>query len=65
MLAQQDCDVSDEGDEADYASDNVFFAVQEGLALCVELSVVCKVVVALGEESQRCLSVMLSAEGVQ
>lgn len=56
MFAQHDCDVSNEWYEADDAADDVFFAVEEGLAGGVELGVVCEVVVALGEEAEGCLA---------
>jgi hypothetical protein len=52
VFAQHDCDVSDKRYEADDAADDVFFAVEEGLAGRVELGVVCEVVVALGEEAE-------------
>jgi hypothetical protein len=52
VFAQQNRNVSDKRYEADYAADDVFFAVQEGLAGRVELGVVCDVVVALCEEAQ-------------
>lgn len=57
MLAQQDGDISNKGDEADDASNNVLFAVQEGLAGSIQFCVVCNVVVALGEEPEGCLAV--------
>jgi hypothetical protein len=47
VLAQQDCDISDERNEANYASNDIFFAVQEGLAGGVELGVVRDVVITL------------------
>lgn len=56
MLTQQDGNVSDKGDEADYAADHVLLAVQERLTLRVELGVICEVVVALGEEAEGCLA---------
>jgi hypothetical protein len=52
VFAQQDCDVSDERDEANHAAHNIFFAVQERLAGRVEFGVVCEVVVALGKEAE-------------
>jgi hypothetical protein len=56
VFAQQNCDVSDEGNEADYAANDVFFAVQERLAGSVEFGVVCDVVVALCEQAERCFA---------
>ena len=62
VFAQQYRDVSDEGYEADYATDDVFFAVQEGLTGCVKFSIVCDVVVALGEEAEGCFAAARLAE---
>ena len=56
MLAQQNGNISDKRYEADNASDDVFFAVQEGLAGGVEFGVVREVVVALGQEAERCFA---------
>ena len=52
VLAQQNRDVADKGNEADHAADDVLFAVQVGLARGVELGVVCEVVVAFCEEAE-------------
>lgn len=59
MLAQQDRDVAHEGNKAHHATYYVLFAVEEGLALCVELGVIRKVVVALGEQAKGCLAVKI------
>lgn len=59
MLAQKNRDVSHKGNEADYAANDVFLAVQEGLALCVEFGVVCEIVVTLCEQTEGCLAVGL------
>ena len=56
MLAQQNGDVSNKGYEADDASDDIFFTVQEGLAGGVEFGVVREVVVALGQEAEGCFA---------
>jgi hypothetical protein len=56
VFAQQNCDVSDEGNEADYAANDIFFAVQERLAGSVEFGVVCDVVVTLCEEAEGCFA---------
>lgn len=56
MLAQQNGNISDKRYEADNASDDVFFAVQEGLAGGVEFGIVCKVIVALGQEAEGCFA---------
>ena len=61
MLAQQDRDVAHEGNEADHAANNVFFAAEEGLALRVELGVVREVVVTLGKQTEGCFAGSLSA----
>ena len=53
VFAQEDSNIADKGNEADYASDHILLAVQEGLALSVELGIVCKVVVTLGEKAKR------------
>jgi hypothetical protein len=52
VLAQKNRDVSDEGNEADHAANDVFFAVQKRLAGSVEFGVVCDVVVTLCEEAE-------------
>lgn len=52
VLAEQDRHVADPRDEAEDAADDVLFAVQEGLAACVELRVVGDVVVAFGEQTE-------------
>lgn len=52
MLAQQDRHVADKGDEADDAADDIFFAVEEGLASRVEFGVVGGVVVPFCEEAE-------------
>lgn len=64
MLAQQNCNVANEGDEANHTADHVLFAVQEGLAPGVELGVVREVVVTLGEQTKGCLTVILSVQAV-
>jgi integral membrane sensor domain MASE1 len=56
VFAQQNCNVSDEGNETDDASDNIFFTVQEGLPGGVEFGVVCEVVVALCKEPEGCFA---------
>lgn len=56
VLAQQDCDVSHERNEADNASHDIFFAVEEGLAGGIEFGVVGDVVVTLREEAKRCFA---------
>jgi hypothetical protein len=56
VLAQQNGNVSDKRYEADNASDDVFFAGQEGLAGGVEFGVVCEIVVALGQEAEGCFA---------
>jgi hypothetical protein len=61
VLAQQYRDVAHKGNEADDAANDVLFAVEEGLALRVELGVVRKVVVALGEQAEGCLAMSLLA----
>lgn len=59
MLAQQNCDIAHEGNEADHATNDILLAIEEGLALRVELGVVCEVVVALGEQTEGCLAAKL------
>ena len=61
VLAQQDGDVSNKGNEADHAANHVLLAVQERLALGVELGIVCEVVVTLGEKAEGRLATILSA----
>lgn len=61
MLAQQNGNVSNEGNEANDAADHVLFAVQERLALRVKLGVVCEVIVALGEQAEGCFTAHSSA----
>lgn len=61
MLAQQDRNIADERNKADYAANNIFFAVEEELALGVELSIICEVVVALGEQTKGCFAMIMSA----
>jgi hypothetical protein len=56
VLAQQNRNISDKRYEADDAADDVFFAVQEGLAGRVEFSVVGDVVVALCQEAEGCFA---------
>lgn len=41
VLAQQNGNISNKGYEADYASYDIFFAVEEGLASGIEFGVVC------------------------
>lgn len=60
MLAQQDCDIANKGDEANYTANHVLLAVQERLTLCVELGIVCEVVVALGKEAEGCFAARMS-----
>jgi hypothetical protein len=52
IFAQENSNIADERNEADHASDHILLAVQEGLALGVELGIVCKVVVTLGEKAE-------------
>jgi hypothetical protein len=61
VLAQQDGDVSNKGNEADHAANHVLLAVEERLALGVELGIVCEVVVTLGEKTEGRLTTILSA----
>jgi hypothetical protein len=61
VLTQQDCDISDEWNEANYASNDIFFAVQEGLARGVELGVVRDIVIALGEQAEGCFAANMLA----
>jgi hypothetical protein len=56
VLAQQDRDVSHKRDEAGYASHDVFFAVEEGLAGGIEFGIVGNIVVTLREEAERCFA---------
>ena len=65
MLTEQDCDVAHEGYEANYATNDVLLAVQEGLALGVELGIVCEVVVALSEQTEGCFAARLSVQTIQ
>jgi hypothetical protein len=50
VFAQENSNIADEGNEADDTSNHILLTVQERLALGVELGVVCKVVVTLGEK---------------
>lgn len=59
ILAQENCDISYERNEADYASYDVFLAVEKRLAGGIELGVICDVVVALREEAERCFAALL------
>jgi hypothetical protein len=43
VLAQQNGNVSDKGDESDDAADDVLFAVEEGLTGGVEFRIVCDI----------------------
>jgi hypothetical protein len=52
VLAQQNGNVSDKGDESDNAADDVFFAVEERLAGRVEFGIVCDIVVTFCEEAE-------------
>lgn len=61
MLAQQDGDVSNKGNETDHAANHVLLAVKERLALGVELGIVCEVVVTLGEKAEGRLAAIMSA----
>jgi hypothetical protein len=61
VFAKQYCDVSDEGNEADDASYDVFFAVKERLAGRVKFGVIGNVVVTFGEEAERCFAASLLA----
>ena len=61
MLAQQDGDVSNKGNEADHAANHVLLAGKERLALGVELGIVCEVVVTLGEKAEGRLAAIVSA----
>jgi hypothetical protein len=58
VLAQKNGHVAHKRHETQHATDNVLLAVEETLAACVELSVICRVVVALCQKLQRCASVM-------
>lgn len=61
MLTEQDCNIADKGDEADYTSNNVLLAIEEGLSCSVKFGVVCDVVVALGQETERSFTTVMSA----
>jgi hypothetical protein len=61
VLAQQNGDVSNKGNEANHAANHVLLAVEERLALCVELGIVCEVVVTLSEKAEGRLATIMSA----
>lgn len=52
MFAQENCDVSNERNETDNASDNVLFAIEEGLTSGIKFGIVCEIVVTLGEKAE-------------
>jgi len=61
VFAQQDCDISNERNEAHDTSYDVFFAVQERLAGRVEFGVVCDVVVTFSKQAKGCFAASILA----
>lgn len=57
VFAQENGNVAHERHVSQHAPNNILLAVEEALAARVKLGVVCGVVVALGQELQRCASV--------
>jgi hypothetical protein len=64
VFAQENSNIADKGNKADNTSNHVLLTVQVRLALSVELGVVCKVVVTLGEKLERGFAGWLLASAV-
>jgi hypothetical protein len=54
VLAQKNGHVAHKRHETQHTTHNVLLAVKEALAACVELSIICRVVVSLRQKLQRC-----------